>query len=105
MKAEVFVTAFGGGYVEAVEHGSWGSRGISLRDGWLVAWVEGGGRREVLLDVLLDRSDAERLEKALVEGGTRFDLLFDVITNAEMCIGADGRAHFCGEGFDYAVGL
>jgi hypothetical protein len=103
MKAEVFVTAFGDGYAEAVEHGSGGSRGISLHGDRLVVWVERGGRREVLLDVLLDRGDAGRLEKALVEDGAQFDLLFNVITNAEMCIGVDGRAHFCDEGFDYVT--
>ena len=105
MKAEVFVTAFGGGYVEAVEHRSWGSRGISLRDGWLVAWVEGGGRREVILDVLLDKHNAELVFEALkqLEDGAQFDLLFNVLTNAEMCIGVDGRVHFCDEGFDYVT--
>jgi len=104
MKAEVLSTVIEGNYVEAVEHGSGGSRGISLQGDRLVVWVERGGRREVLLDVLLDRGDAGRLEKALVEGGAQFDLLFNVLTNAEMCIGVDGRVHFCDEGFDYVVG-
>ena len=105
MKAEVLSTVIEDNYVETVEHGSGGSRGISLHGDRLVVWVERGGRREVLLDVLMDRGDAGRLEKALVEGGAQFDLLFNVLTNAELCIGVDGRAHFCDEGFDYVVGL
>jgi hypothetical protein len=101
VKAEVLSTVIEGNCAEAVEHGSGGSRGISLRGDRLVVWVERGGRREVLLDVILDRGGAERLEKALI--GTPFDLLFNVVTNAEMCFGADGRAHFCDEEFDYVT--
>jgi hypothetical protein len=104
--AEVFSTVVGEGYAEAVEHGSGGSRGISLSGGRLVMWVEAHGRREVLLDVLLDRHSAELVLEALKRvDGAQFDLLFKALTNAEMCVGVDGRVHFCDEGFDYAVGL
>ena len=106
MKAEVLSTAIEGDYVEAVGRGGGGSRGISLRGDQLVAWVERGGRREVILDVLLDRHSAELVFEALkrLEDGAQFDLLFNVLTNAEMCAGVDGRVHFCDEGFDYVVG-
>jgi hypothetical protein len=106
MKAEVLSTVVGGNCAEAVERGSGGSRGISLRGDQLTVWVERGGRREVLLDVLLDRYSAEQVYEALkrLEDGAQFGILFDVLTNAEMCIGVDGRVHFCDEGFDYVVG-
>ncbi len=105
MKAEVLVTVVGGNYAEAVERGSDGSRGISIRGDRLVVWTEKGGRREALLDVLLDRYSAEQVYEALkrLDGGAQFGLLFDVLTNAEVCIGVDGRVHFCDEGFDYVV--
>jgi len=103
--AEVFSTVVGEGYAEAVERGSGGSRGISLRGGRLVVWTEERGRREVLIDVLLDRGNAVAVYEALkrLEDGAQFDLLFNVLTNAEMCVGADGRVHFCDDGFDYVV--
>ena len=104
--AEVFSTVVGEGYAEAVEHGSGGSRGISLRGGRLVVWTEERGRREVLIDVLLDRGDAVAVYEALkrLEDGMQFNQLFNVLTNAEMCVGTDGRVHFCDEDFDYVVG-
>jgi len=104
--AEVLSTVVGEGYAEAVEHGSGGSRGISLSGGRLVVWTEERGRREVLIDVLLGRHSAELVLEALkrLEDGVQFDLLFNVLTNAEMCVGADGRVYFCDEGFDYVVG-
>jgi hypothetical protein len=105
MKAEVLSAVVGGNYAEVVEHGSGGSRGVSLSGDRLVVWVEGGGRREILLDVLLDKHNAEVIYDALkrVEDSAQFGRLFDIITNAEMCIGVDGRVHFCDEGFDYVV--
>jgi hypothetical protein len=58
----------------------------------------GGGRREVLVDLLLDKHSAELAYEVLRRiDGAQFGTLFDVITNAEVCIGADGRAHFCDE--------
>ncbi len=105
MKAEVLVTVAGGAYAEAVERGGGGSRGISLRGDRLVVWMEGGSRREALLDAVLDRYSAEQVYEALkrLDGGAQFGMLFDVLTNAEVCIGVDGRVHFCDEGFDYVV--
>jgi hypothetical protein len=104
--AEAFFTVVGGAYAEAVEYRSGESRGIAIRGGRLVAWREGGGRREVLVNLLLDKHDAELVYEALKRiDGAQFGMLFDVITNAEICIGADGRAHICGEGFDYVAEL
>jgi hypothetical protein len=104
MRAEVFATAIGDAYAEAVERGS-EARGISLHGDRLIVWVEGGGRREVLLDALLDEGDAGLLFEALkrVEDAASFDRLFDVLTNAGMCTGDDGRAHICDEGFGHIV--
>ncbi|MFZ8840129.1 MAG: hypothetical protein ACO2PM_14710 [Pyrobaculum sp.] len=102
MKAEA---AVGGNCAEAVERISGGSRGISLRDNRLIVWMERGGRREAVLDVVLDKHNAELVYEALkrVEDSAQFGRLFDVLTNAEMCVGVDGRVHFCDEGFDYVV--
>jgi hypothetical protein len=107
MKTEVIVAAFGGGYAEAVERRSGESRGIFLQGDRLVVWAERGGRREALLDVYLDRHSAELVLEALkrLGGGAQFDLLFNVLTNAELCVGVDGRVYFCDEDFDYVVGL
>jgi hypothetical protein len=103
VKAEVLSTVVGDGYAEVVERGSEGSRGISLYGDRLVVWTERGSGREALLDVLLDKYNAELVYEVLkrIKDGARFGLVFDVLTNAEMCIGADGRIHFCDEGFDY----
>jgi hypothetical protein len=106
MMAEVLVAVVGGACAEAVERGGGGSRGISLQGDRLVVWVESGGRREALLDVVLDRHSAEQVYEALkrLDGGAQFGMLFDVLTNAEMCVGIDGRVHICSEEFDYVVG-
>ena len=105
MKAEAPSTAVGGNCAEAVERRSGGSRGISLRDNRLIVWMERGGRREAVLDVVLDKHNAELAYEALkrIEDSVQFGRLFDVLTNAEMCVGVDGRIHFCDEGFDYVV--
>jgi hypothetical protein len=102
MKAEVFTTVVGDGYAEAVEQGS-ETRGISLHGDRLTAWVEEGGRREVLLDVLLDKGDAGLLFETLkrLKSSDGFDELFNFLTNAEICTDGKGRAHICDEGFDY----
>ncbi len=106
MKAEVLVVEIGDNYAEAVKRGGGGSRGISLRGDRLVVWTEEDGGREVLLDAVLDRYSAERVYEALkrLEDDAQFDVLFDVLTNAEVCIGVDGRVSFCDEGFDYVAG-
>jgi len=100
----VFATVIGDAYAEAVERGS-EARGISLHGDRLIAWVEEGGRRNVLLDVLLDKGDAGLMFEALkrVKDAVLFDRLFDVLTNAGMCTGENGRVHICDEGFDYIV--
>jgi len=104
--AEVFSAVVGGAYAEAVEYGSGESRGIAIRGGRLVAWREEGGRREVLADLLLDERSAELVYEALKRtDGAQFGALFEAVANAEMCIGADGRASFCCEGFDCAAEL
>ncbi len=106
MTAEVFSTVIGDAYAEAVEYRSGESRGIAIRGGRLVVWKKEGGRRKVLVDLLLDKHNAELVYEALKRiDGTQFDTLFDVVTNAEICIGADGRAHFCDESFDYVSEL
>jgi hypothetical protein len=99
-------TVVGGAYAEAVEYRSGESRGIAIRGGRLVVWREDGGRRKVLVDLLLDKHDAELVYEVLRRiDGVQFGTLFDVVTNAEVCIGADGRAHLCGEGFDCVAEL
>jgi hypothetical protein len=104
--AEAFSTVVGGAYAEAVECRSGESRGIAIRGGQLAAWREGGRRREVLADLLLDKHDAELVYEVLRRiDGAQFGTLFDVVTNAEVCIGADGRAHLCGEGYDCVAEL
>jgi len=104
MRAEVFATVIGDAYAEAVEHGS-EARGISLHGDRLTIWTERGGRREVLLDTLLDEGDAGLLFEALkrVKDSEQFDGLFDVLTNAGMCAGDDGRIHICDEDFGHIV--
>ncbi len=106
MMAEVLVAEVGGAYAEVAEHGGGGSRGISLQGNRLIVWTEGGGRREVLLDVFLDRYSAEQVYEALkrVEDGARFGLLFDALANAEVCVGVDGHAYICNKDFGYVVG-
>ena len=75
MKAEVLSTVIEGNYVETVEHRSGGNRGISLQGDRLVVWVERGGRREAILDILLDKHDAElvleTLKRLLLRRGLR----------------------------------
>jgi hypothetical protein len=106
MRAEVLTTAVGDAYAAAVE-GSEGSetRGISIRGDRLTVWTERDGRREVLLDALLDEGDAGLLFEALkrIKDPARFDEIFDAITNAEMCTGDDGRIHICDEDFGHVV--
>ena len=67
MKAEVLSAVVGDNYAEAAEHGSGGSRGVFLSGDRLVVWVERGGRRKILLDVLLDKHHtvALRIKKQL----------------------------------------
>jgi hypothetical protein len=106
MRAEVLTTVVGDAYAAAVEHGS-ETRGISIRGDRLTAWIDRDGRRDVLLDALLDSGDAGLLFEALkrVKDPARFDELFDALTSAEMCAGDDGRIHICDEGFDHIVGI
>ena len=109
MRAEVLTTAVGDAYAAAVEHGSEGgeTRGISIRGDRLTVWTERDGRREVLLDALLDEGDAGLLFEALkrIRDPAQFDELFDVLTNAEICSGDDGRIHICDEGFGHILGI
>jgi len=106
MRAEVLTTVVGDAYAAAVEHGSEGSetRGISIRGDRLTVWVD-SGRREVMLDALLDSGDAGLLFEALkrIRDPARFDELFTALTNAEICSGDDGRIHICDEGFGHIV--
>jgi hypothetical protein len=105
MRAEVLTTVVGDAYAAAVEHGS-ETRGISIRGDRLTVWIE-KGRREVLLDALLDQGDAGLVFEALkrIEDPARFDELFGALANAEMCTGDDGRIHICDEGFGRIVGI
>lgn len=106
MRAEAFSTVVGGTYAEAVEYRSNRSRGIALHGERLTLWVDVGGHREAVLDLLLDKHDAGLVYEVLKRiDGAQFGMLFDVIANAEICIGADGRARFCDEGFDYVAEL
>jgi hypothetical protein len=101
---EVLTTVVGDAYAAAVEHGS-EIRGISIRGDRLTVWR--GGRREVLLDALLDEGDAGLVVEAVkrIRDSMQFDELFNALMNAEMCGGDDGRVHICDEGFGHVVGI
>jgi hypothetical protein len=103
---EVLTTVVGDAYAAAVEHGS-ETRGISIRGDRLTVWTERGGRREVLLDALLDSGDAGLVVEVLkrIRDSMQFDELFNALISAEMCSGDDGRIHICDEGFGHIAVL